>query len=252
MCGRYASFLPPDLIARLFGTTNPLPNVPPTWNMAPSMDAPVVRRHPDTGERHLDLLRWGFVPSFTKDLKQARRPINARSETVAQSAMFRRALAERRCIVPASVFYEWQTVPAGKQPYAIARVDDDPMAFAGIWEGWRAPDGTILRSFAIITTAANEPMRAIHERMPVILEKPDWSLWLEAPAEQAISLLHASPDGTLRLWPIDKRVGNVRNDDPGLLEPIQAGRLGAGELGAGEVGASELGAPRLGASLPGA
>ncbi len=126
MCGRYASFLPPDLMARLFGTTNPLPNVPPTWNMAPSMDAPVVRRHPDTGERHMDLLRWGFVPSFTKDLKQARRPINARSETVAQSAMFRRALAERRCIVPASVFYEWQTVPAGKQPYAIARVDDDP------------------------------------------------------------------------------------------------------------------------------
>jgi putative SOS response-associated peptidase YedK len=96
MCGRYASFLPPELIARLFGTTNPLPDLKSNWNMAPTMNAPVVRRHPETGERHLDLLTWGLVPSFTKDLKAVGKPINAKAETVASSGMFRAALAKRQ------------------------------------------------------------------------------------------------------------------------------------------------------------
>lgn len=222
MCGRYASFLPPDLIARLFGTKNPLPNLQATWNLAPTMQAPVVRRHPESGERHLDALTWGFVPSFTKDLKQARRPVNARAETVATSGMFRNALAKRRCLVPASAFYEWQAGPAGKQPYAIARADGAPLAFAGIWEGWRAPDGSILRTFAIITTTANAQMSTLHQRMPVILENPDWAAWLGEVEADPGSLLHSSPEGVLRLWPVDKRVGNIRNDDPDLLTPLAA------------------------------
>src|SRR3978361_1712663 len=126
MCARCARCLPPALIARRLGTKSPLPNLKPTWNMAPTMDAPVVRRHPDSGERHLDLLTWGFIPASTKTLKEARRPVNARSETVATSGMFRNALAKRRCIVPAAAFYEWQAGPAGKTPYAIARTDDAP------------------------------------------------------------------------------------------------------------------------------
>ena len=226
MCGRYASFLPPDLIARLFGTRNALPNLKPAWNMAPTMDAPVVRRHPDSGERHLDLLTWGFIPAFAKTLKEARRPVNARSETVATSGMFRNALAKRRCIVPAGAFYEWQAGPAGKTPYAIARTDDAPLAFAGIWEGWRSSDGDILRTFAILTTTANAEMAVLHERMPVILEQPDWSAWLgEEPADPA-ALLRPAADGTLRLWQIDKRVGNVRNDGPNLLIPVEPGGAG--------------------------
>lgn len=222
MCGRYASFLPPDLIARLFGTTNPLPNLKPTWNMAPTMSAPVVRRNPETGERHLDALTWGFVPAFTKDLKTARRPINARAETVASSGMFRAAFAKRRCIVPAAAFYEWRAEPGGKTPFAIARADGDPLAFAGIWEGWRSPDGEILRSFAIVTTAANMQMSALHERMPVILERADWPVWIaEAPGDP-VSLLRPLPEGILNIWPVDRRVGNVRNDGPELLAPIAA------------------------------
>jgi putative SOS response-associated peptidase YedK len=217
MCGRYASFLPPEVIARLFGTRNPLPNLKPTWNMAPTMDAPVVRRHPETGERHLDALTWGFVPAFTKTLKEARRPVNARAETVASSGMFRSAFAKRRCIVPAAAFYEWQAGPAGKTPYAIARVDGDPMAFAGIWEGWRSPEGDILRTFAIVTTAANAQMAVLHERMPVILEPADWPLWLGEVEADPAGLLRASAEGVLRMWPVDKRVGNVRNDGPELL-----------------------------------
>jgi putative SOS response-associated peptidase YedK len=222
MCGRYASFLPPDLIARLFGTTNPLPNLKPTWNMAPTMSAPVVRRNPETGERHLDALTWGFVPAFTKDLKTARRPINARAETVASSGMFRAAFAKRRCIVPAAAFYEWRAEPGGKTPFAIARADGDPLAFAGIWEGWRSPDGEILRSFAIVTTTANMQMSALHERMPVILERADWPVWIaEAPGDP-VSLLRPLPEGILNIWPVDRRVGNVRNDGPELLAPIAA------------------------------
>jgi putative SOS response-associated peptidase YedK len=219
MCGRYASFLPPELIARLFGTKNPLPNLKPTWNMAPTMDAPVVRRHPESGERHLDALTWGFIPATTKTLKEARRPINARAETVAASGMFRHAFVKRRCIVPAAVFYEWQAGPFGKTPYAIARADGGPMAFAGVWEGWRSPEGDILRTFAIVTTNANAQMSVLHERMPVILETGDWPVWLGEQSGDPAILLRPSPDDILSLWRVDKRVGNVRNDGPDLLLP---------------------------------
>lgn len=232
MCGRYASFLPPDVLARLFGTKNPPPTLRTTYNLAPTMDAPVVRRHPDTGERHLDALTWGFVPAFTKSLKEARRPANARAETVATSAMFRNAFAKRRCIVPAPVFYEWHTDASGKTPYAVARVDGEPMAFAGIWEGWRSPDGGIMRTFAILTTDANAEMAKVHHRMPVILERADWPLWLGETAGDPAALLHPSPEGVVRMWRVDRRVGNVRNDDAGLLENADDGatvRLGDGQ-----------------------
>lgn len=219
MCGRYASFLPPEALARLFGTKNPLPNLKPTWNMAPTMAAPVVRRHPETGERHLDALTWGFVPAFTKTLKEARKPINARAETAATSGMFRTAFAKRRCIVPAYAFYEWRADPGGKTSFAIAREDNEPLAFAGIWEGWRAPDGEILRTFALLTTTANPRMAALHQRMPVILQPGDWAIWLGETDGDPASVLRPLPDGLLRLWPVDKQVGNVRNDGPGLLLP---------------------------------
>jgi putative SOS response-associated peptidase YedK len=178
MCGRYANYLPPEAIARLFRTVNPLPNVEPTWNLAPSQDAMVVRRRPATGERYLDLLSWGLLPHFTKEPAHARRPINARAETVATSGMFRSAFAERRCLVPAAAFYEWKAVVGGKQPYAIARADGQPMAFAGLWEGFRGPEGDVTRTFTIITTDANATMMELHDRMPVVLEQADWPVWL--------------------------------------------------------------------------
>jgi putative SOS response-associated peptidase YedK len=196
-----------------------LPNLKPTWNMAPTMNAPVVRRHLETGERHLDLLTWGLVPSFTKDSKAARKPINARAETVASSGMFKAALAKRRCLVPAAAFYEWKATPEGKVPHAIASADGEMLAFAGIWEGWRSPDGDVLRTFAIITTDANAQMSTLHSRMPVILEQADWPLWLGDVDSGAEMLLRPAAEGVLRIWPVDKRVGNVRNDGPELLEP---------------------------------
>jgi putative SOS response-associated peptidase YedK len=139
MCGRYVSFLPPEALAQLFGTVNPLPNLQPTWNMAPALGEPVVRLH--GAERHLDVLTWSLVPYFTKDLKRARKPINARSETVATSGMFKAAFATRRCLVPAPVYYEWRTDPDGKMPFAVAQWDGKPVAFAGMWEKWVSPEG---------------------------------------------------------------------------------------------------------------
>jgi putative SOS response-associated peptidase YedK len=220
MCGRYASFLPPELIARLFRTVNPLPNVAATWNLAPSQDALVVRRHPETSERHLDLLRWGLLPHFTRDPAHARRPINARAETVATSGMFRGAFAQRRCLVPAGAFYEWKAVQGGKQPFAIARVDDQPIAFAGLWEGFRWPDDDVTRSFTIITTDANAKMAELHNRMPVVLEEADWPIWLGEVEGDLKALLQPAAEDVLRVWPVSREVNSPRNNGPDLLAPL--------------------------------
>jgi putative SOS response-associated peptidase YedK len=222
MCGRFATQLPPELIARLVRTSGALPNLAANWNVAPTDPAMAVRRHPDTGERHLDVLSWGLVPFFTKDLKKAQRPINARAETVAGSSLFKAAFARRRCLVPADAFYEWKTVPDGKQPYAIARVDGAPLALAGIWEGWRDPAGEVLRSFAILTRRANADMAGLHERMPVVVEEEDWRAWLgEVPRDPAEILLKAE-EGVLRVWPVSRQVNNVRNNGAALLDRITA------------------------------
>ena len=221
MCGRYVSYLPPAEIARLFRTMNPLPNLAPNWNQAPSQDALVVRRHPHTGARYLDVLRWGLLPHFTKDPEHARRPINARAETVATSGMFRGAFAERRCLVPASAFYEWRPVQGGpKQPFAIARANGMPMAFAGLWEGRRGPDGAVERTFAVITTYANADVMELHDRMPVILEPEDWPVWLGEAEGDLVVLLHPPAEGALRVWPVSRKVNSPRNNGPELLEPV--------------------------------
>lgn len=220
MCGRYASSLAPDFVALIFETAGPVPEAAPSWNVAPGQAAMVVRRHPQTGERRLDLLSWGLLPHWTGDAARAKRPINARAEGVARTPMFRDAFAARRAIVPAEAFYEWQKTAGTKRPFAIARADGQPLAFAGLWEGHRAPDGTITRSFCIITTEANALMRPIHDRMPVILEKADWPLWLgEVPGDPA-SLLRPAADGVLKAWPVGMRVNAPRNNDRDLLAAV--------------------------------
>jgi putative SOS response-associated peptidase YedK len=219
MCGRYASFLPAEALARIFGTVNPLPNLERTWNMAPTRDAPVVRLSRE-GERHLNALKWGLLPYFTKDLKKARKPINARSETIAKSGMFKEAFARRRCLVPAPLYYEWRDDPDGKTPFAVARVDGDPVAFGGIWEEWRSPEGERLQTFATITTDANELLAPIQDRMPVIIERADWPIWLGEAGGDPAALLRPAPKDVLWVWRVDKKVGNVRNDGPDLIKPI--------------------------------
>jgi putative SOS response-associated peptidase YedK len=220
MCGRYAAFLPAEAVARLFHTVNATPNVAPSWNVAPTQDAMVVRRHPKTGERHLDLLKWGLLPSWTKDPAQAGRPINARSESFATFGLFRDPDRSRRAIVPADLLYEWKAGAAAKQPFAIARADGQPLAFAAVWEGVWWPDGEITRTFAILTTAANTDIAALHERSPVILEQADWPVWL-GEADPS-TLLHSPPEGTLRFWPVGAAVSAARNNGPEMIEPPAA------------------------------
>ncbi len=205
----------------MFGTVNELPNFPANYNLAPTQLAPVVRRHPDTGERHLDLLRWGLLPHFATDAKR-QRPINARAESVATSGMFRQAFAKRRCLVPAAAFYEWRRMPGGgKQPYAVARADDMPLALAGIWEGWRAPSGEVERTFAIITADANGLMAPVHNRMPVVIEAADWPVWLGEAEGDPVALLRPAGEDVLRLWPVGPRVNAPRNNDANLIEPVE-------------------------------
>lgn len=217
MCGRYAAYRSVDEVRRIFATVNPPPNFSPTWNMAPTRLAPVVRRHPAEAARHLDLLSWGLVPHWSKDPGAERKPINARSETAATSPLFRDAFARRRCIVPADAFYEWQATGGAKLPFAIARADGMPLALAGLWEGWRGPAGEVLRTFTILTTAACKPLEHLHERMPVVLEPADWALWLGEAAGAHGALLRPS-GAALRIWRVSTRVNNVRHDGPELLE----------------------------------
>jgi putative SOS response-associated peptidase YedK len=225
MCGRYRQARDPREVAEFFETVNPFPNTPPRWNIAPTQDALVVRRHPETGARHLEALRWGLVPHWAKDPSIGARMINARAETVAEWPGFRDAFARgRRCLVPADGFYEWRKgdgPKAPKQPYTVALRDGSPMALAGLWEGWRGPGGEVVRTFTVITTDANEKLRALHDRMPVVLPRDTWPASLgETPAEAAdlLALLRPYPSSELAAWPVPRRLGRVAEDDPGLAE----------------------------------
>ncbi len=221
MCGRYFQYRGPAAVVRYFETVNPVPNLAPSFNRAPTQDALVLRRHPETGARHLDPLRWGLVPRWAKDPSVGSRMINARSESLTEKPAFREAFARRRCIVTADGFYEWRTEGKSKQPFAVAMGDGAPMPLAGLWEGWRAPDGSILRTCTIVTTEATPRLSLLHERMPVILPREAWSAWLgEEPAAEAdlLALLRPFPGERLKVWPVSPRVGRVAEDDDGLLQ----------------------------------
>ncbi len=238
MCGRYAADFPPAELAVVFGTTNPPPNHPPSWNVAPTQPALVVRREPRSGERHLDALHWGLLPRGAAP--DGPRPFNARSETVRRLPLFRDAFAGRRAIVPIRAFYEWRvlegTAPPApgrkgkplREPFAVARADGTVLALAGVWEGRRMPDGSVLRSFAVLTCPANELLRPLHHRMPVVLSPDAWEPWLAGTEADAAALLRPAPEDALRLWPVSTRVNAVRNDDAALLEPAVAVAPGGG------------------------
>jgi len=223
MCGRFVQKTPLGEIRVLFGTANPVPNAPPHYNAAPTQDLAVVRYNPAAKARSLDLLRWGLVPLWAKDPSFGAGCINARAETIVRASAFREAFERRRCLVPADAFYEWQK-RGGKttQPYAIVPPEEELFAFAGLWERWRNPsDGSILRSFTIVTGEPNALCAPIHDRMPVILPPSAWPLWLgeaEASPAELLELLQPYPAELMRAYPIGAEVGNVKNDEPGLLD----------------------------------
>lgn len=226
MCGRFFLQRDPAGLARYFGTSNAVPNLRPSWNVAPTQDSAVVRRHPESGARHLDLLRWGLVPRWANDASGGARIVNARGESVAEKPAFRDAFRKRRCLVAMDGFYEWRQEGARKQPYAVAMADGAPMAAAGLWEGWRQPDGTWLRTFTVITTAANAKQALVHERMPALLAREALDAWLDtASAPEALqALLRPCPPEWLACWPVPARVGRVVENDAGLIVRDPAAR----------------------------
>jgi putative SOS response-associated peptidase YedK len=218
MCGRYSLTTPVEALRRFFGFAGPLPNLQPRWNLAPTQAAPVVRRGADGG-RELAMLNWGLVPYWAEDTSLQSHMINARGETVHEKPAFRQAFRQRRCLVPADGFYEWQTVgPKTKRPLLFRAHDGAPFAFAGLWERWIPPQGGTLETFTIVNTAANAAMAPYHDRVPVVLASEDYAAWLD-PAVDARDLVKAPPDTLFTCVRVSSYVNNVRHDDAGCQEP---------------------------------
>ncbi len=223
MCGRYSLTTPVEGLRQVFGFLEQ-PNLAPRYNVAPSQEIAAVRLGED-GERHFAQLRWGLIPSWAKDVKIGYKMINARAETVAEKPAFRAAFRRRRCLVLADGFYEWQKREKGaKQPYRITLADGGPFGFAGLWESWRDPESDErIESATIIVTEANDLLRPIHDRMPVILAPADFDAWLdtERPGEAAQALLCPYPATALAAYPVSTRVNKVTNDDAAVIAPLE-------------------------------
>jgi putative SOS response-associated peptidase YedK len=216
MCGRYSLHHQPREVADRFDA-DPTLDFEPRFNVAPSQGILAV-----LPGRRLDVLGWGLVPHWTRDIEAAGRPISARAETVAQKPTFRDALRWGRCLIPASGFYEWKKQGRSKQPYFIRRRDRGVFAFAGLSARWEGPDGAKLRTACIVTTSPNGLMASIHDRMPVILEQGDEAAWLDVGGvrgEDALDLLRPYPEEELEAFPVSPRVNSPANDGPACIEP---------------------------------
>ena len=234
MCGRYSLTTPEEALRRLFRYEGPALNLAPRYNIAPTQEVPAVRLAAtvggggmEDGARELAMLRWGLIPAWAKEAAIGNRMINARSETVSEKPAFRNAFRERRCLILADGFYEWTKTNGAKQPYRIHRADDGPFAFAGLWERWRQAGETV-ESCTIVTTDANDALRPIHHRMPVILDAEDYDAWLDAedtPRDAAQALLRPYEGGGLASYRIGTHVNNPRNDDAACIAPLDETRL---------------------------
>jgi putative SOS response-associated peptidase YedK len=223
MCGRYVLNAPEDLSER-FQLRQLSISLPTTWNAAPTNELPVIVENSD-GEHEARSMKWGLIPRWAKPGdKKSIAPINARAETLAEKPMFRSLIKKNRCLVPANGFYEWKNLGDHKQPYFISVPDDPLFAFAGLYDESQSEDGETIGTYTIITTSANELMSQLHERMPVILHRDDEEEWLDrevTDSAQVQRLLGPYPAAEMEAVPVSRKVNNVRNDGPELLEPVE-------------------------------
>jgi|SRR5205807_3257960 len=222
MCGRYTLKTPVELLSEMFQFPEVIP-LKPRYNIAPSQDVAVLRQSLDDLERKLAMLRWGLIPVWTKDLKKARAPINAKAETVAELPSFRDAFRKRRCLILADGFYEWKEEGSRKQPVYIRMKDEEPFAFAGLWEHWEDKDGMVIESCTLLTTEPNELLKPVHNRMPVILDSTDYKQWLDPDIQDVTRLkplLRPYPPDEMTWYPVNLRVNNPKHDDPFCIEPL--------------------------------
>ena len=224
MCGRFVQAHDPYEYAQHFGAgVTVTESLAPSWNVAPTDRVYAVAEH--DGGRSLGTFRWGLVPWFAKDLKIGARHINARAETVHEKSAFKDSLVRRRCIVPADGFFEWETMEAGgKLPHFIFRSDGAPLALAGLWASWRDPEGERLTSCTVITTAPNELLESIHDRMPVVLPEERWSDWLDPTFDDVGALRSMLLPFDARLmseYPVSTLVNSVRNNYVECIAPLE-------------------------------
>jgi putative SOS response-associated peptidase YedK len=222
MCGRFTLRTPPKDLIEVFQLLRTL-EMTPRYNIAPTQPVAVVRQGATC--RELSLLRWGLVPSWAKDVKIGASLINARADTIASKPAFRSAFKRRRCLIPADGFFEWKKGEGKvKQPFYIRLKKDYPFAFAGLWEHWEGPNNSAIDSCTIVTTDANDTLRPLHDRMPVILHEGDYDRWLETKTDdptQLCELLKPYPPEELIAFPISTLVNNARNESPQCIEPLR-------------------------------
>jgi len=222
MCGRFTLFEADKILSKEFGVSG-VPPLSPRYNIAPSQPIAAVRTPHTGGGRELALLRWGLIPSWSKDPAIGNRLINARAETVQEKPSFRNAFRRHRCLIPTNGFYEWQRQERGKQPYFVRMRDERIFAFAGLWDRWESPDDGVIETCAILTTAANAVLAPIHGRMPVILPQAEYARWLDPALKDPDSLspllVPFPPEGMLAI-PVSPRVNAPSTDDEKCIAPL--------------------------------
>jgi putative SOS response-associated peptidase YedK len=221
MCARYVITSPADAVRALFGYTERT-NFPPRYNVAPTQPIPIVRL--EAGKPALALARWGFLPAWVKDPRTFSLLVNARGESVLDKPAFRNAVRRRRCLIPADGFYEWSDTRP-RRPFFVRPKAGGPIAFAGLWETWTAPNGEEVDTAAIVTTRSNRPLAVIHDRMPVIVPPEAFNLWLDCAAVDATTaaaLFVPSPDRLLESYEVSTAVNRAANDSPELITPAPA------------------------------
>jgi putative SOS response-associated peptidase YedK len=219
MCGRYTLASPTERLAEEFGVDASSIELSPNYNVAPTQGVAAVLE--EGGQRRLEVLRWGLIPPWADDPGIGSRMINARSETASGKPSFRRAFRERRCLIPADGFYEWQRTNGAKQPYYIHMEDGRPFAFAGLWESWSKGGEGEVRTCTILTTGANALVGEVHDRMPVILAHDAYDVWLDPASErdELTGLLAPYPEDEMEAYPVSRFVNSPSNNDPRCIEP---------------------------------
>ncbi len=221
MCGRIAMTLPQDMVLFFDASAAALPTQQPRWNVCPTQMVPAALSA--DGQRSLQWMRWGFLPHWYKTPNDGPLIINARSEGIAEKPAFREACRERRCLIPASGFYEWTIAPDnGRDPWFMQPTDGGLMAFGGVWQDWTGPDGQVHQTVAVVTCAANEAMATVHHRMPVIIAPGDFPLWLGEAGYGAAALMCPAPEDALCFRRVSRKVNGARYDSADLIQPFAA------------------------------
>lgn len=224
MCGRYSLAWDTEELQRHFAITAAMPTLMPRYNIAPSQQAPIIFDDRESGERRAAMFTWGLVPFWADDPSIGNRMVNARSDSVASKPAYRAAARYRRCLVPATGFYEWKEVAGKKHPHYFVPTEDRPIAFAGLYEHWQGEGGQVIDSYTVITTDANATLEDVHHRMPVILEPDSYGLWLDPSVDEGgavLDLLAPARDDLLRGYAVSRRVNRPSEDDAELIEPVE-------------------------------